>query len=45
MILVANSAVSIGILRKDTHSYPLVYVKGVGPALILRTRRDRRYNI
>ena len=30
MILVVSSVVSVGILRKDPHQYPLVYMRGGG---------------
>ena len=45
VILVAISAVSEGILTKDPHPYPLVYIKGggeEGSAPTMRTRRDRK---
>ena len=41
MILVASSAVSVGIFRKDP--YPLVYLKGEGPALSLRKGKKIKY--
>ena len=41
MILVVRSAFSIGILRKDPHQYPLVYMRGGETALSLKNRRER----
>ena len=41
MILVVSSAVFVGILRKDPHQYPLVYMRGGAGHSRLRGRERR----
>ena len=41
VMLVDISTVSGGLLRNHPEPYPLVYVRGGGPALRLKTKRDR----
>ena len=41
VMLVDISTVSGGLLRNHPEPYPLVYVRGGGPAPSLKTKRDR----